>query len=239
MDNHLLVGLASSLLGGVIVALITYLSTRKRTAAEARKLDAETERTKAETTRLLTEMQAANGTVTPGGTVPTGWRLNGMYPGDYEAGTDRSVAHSGDRSGFLVARPEARGFATLMQSFRADRFRGQRLRLSAFVRTADVDQWAGLWMRVDGPDEVTLSFDNMQDRPIVGTKDWRRYRVVLDVPERSEIIAFGALLAGSGQVWLDDVAFDAVGEDTPTTGADLDELPPAPVNLSFDVPDGG
>lgn len=238
MDNHLLVGLASSLLGGAIVALITYLSTRKRTEAEARKLDAETERTKAETTRLLSEMRAATGTRTPGGAVPTGWRVNGSYPADYEAGTDTAVAHSGSRSGFLVARPEARGFGTLMQTFRADRFRGRRLRMSAFVRTADVEHLAGLWMRVDGPDETTLSFDNMQDRPILGTTDWRQYRIVLDVPANSEVIAFGVLLGSSGQVWLDDVAFEAVDKDTPTTGADLDELPAAPVNLDFDTPAG-
>jgi len=238
MDNHLLVGLASSLLGGAIVALITYLSTRKRTEAEARKLDAETERTKAETTKLLSEMHTTHGTRTPGGTVPTGWRLRGIYPTDYEVGTDTSVAHSGDRSGFLVARPEARGFGTLMQAFRADLFRGRRLRLSAFVRTADVEHWAALWMRVDGPNEDTLAFDNMQDRPILGTKDWRQYRVVLDVPENSEIIAFGVLLGGGGRVWLDDVSFDVVDTDTPTTGVDYDELPPAPVNLDFSTPGG-
>ena len=107
--------------------------------------------------------------------------------------------------------------------------------LSAFIKTADVEQSAGLWMRVDGPDGDALSFDNMQDRPVLGTRDWRQYQVVLDIPKSSDSIAFGVLLGGKGQVWLDDIAFKAVGQDTPITGTDLEALPPAPMNLDFDL----
>ena len=38
-----------------------------------------------------------------------------------------------------------------MQTFKADAFRGERVRMSGYVRSKEVSDWAGLWMRVDGP----------------------------------------------------------------------------------------
>ena len=58
--------------------------------------------------------------------------------------------------------------------------------------------------------EKILAFDNMQDRPIMGTSDWQQYEVVLDVSENGVQIAFGILLAGKGQVWLDEVQLELV-----------------------------
>lgn len=237
MNAQVIVGLVSSLLGGVVVALVTYLTTRQRVAAETRKLDAEAERTKAETSKILSEMSTPQKRISPSGTTPQGWQVAGSEPDDYEIGTDTSVARSGSRSGYISSRPDARGFGTLMQTFKANNYRGMRLCLSAFIRTADVERWAGLWMRVDGPDDTTLAFDNMSDRPISGTTEWRRYRIVLDVPEPSETISFGILLLGEGSAWIDDVAIDIVGTDIPTTVTvkPVAELPPRPINLDFDA----
>ena len=87
-------------------------------------------------------------------------------------------------------------------------------------------------MRVDGPQGEMLAFDNMDSRPIQGTKDWEKVEIVLNVPEDSSKIAFGLLLRGSGQAWLDDIEFEAVSEDIDVTE------PPilvAPVNLNFET----
>jgi hypothetical protein len=93
--------------------------------------------------------------------------------------------------------------------------------MSAWAKADGVADWAGLWMRVDGPDTrktgKSLSFDNMQNQPIKGTSDWTRYEIVLDVPQATIALAFGILLEGKGEVWLDDVQFTVVGPDTPTT----------------------
>jgi hypothetical protein len=43
-------------------------------------------------------------------------------------------------------------------------------------------------------------------------------RVALDVPRDAVGISFGVLLDGPGQLWLDDVALEPVGRDTPLTG---------------------
>ena len=68
---------------------------------------------------------------------------------------------------------------------------------------------AGLWMRVDGmgKDEM-LSFDNMQNRPITGTTEWKKYEIILPVPESASNLAYGALLDGTGQIWFDNFTFE-------------------------------
>jgi hypothetical protein len=124
-----------------------------------------------------------------------------------------------------------------MQMFDAADYRGKRLRFSASVKVAGIEQWAGLWMRIDGassPDSkapAMLGFDNMQDRPIKGTSDWKTYQVVLDVPDEARAIAFGILLSGPGQAWMEDLKLEAVGSDVTATNA----LPlPRKPTLSFD-----
>lgn len=156
----------------------------------------------------------------------TGWFLAGDRPQDYRSGTDTIAPHGGTASGHLQTTSDpGSGFGTLMQSAKADPYRGTRVRMSGWAKAGGVADWAGLWMRVDGPDtrktQKPLSFDNMQSRPIKGTSAWTRYEIVLDVPPESVEIAFGILLQGVGEVWLDDVQFATVGGDIPTTGMAL------------------
>ena len=125
------------------------------------------------------------------------------------------------------------GFGTLMQDFRADHYLGKRVRFNAFVRTQEAQDWAGLWMRVDkGPKQI--AFANMQGRPIKGTTDWKRYDVVLDVPQEATGIFFGVLLSGPGTVWLNGANFEVVGLNIPTTGVDGVQKSDEPMNLNFE-----
>jgi hypothetical protein len=166
--------------------------------------------------------------------VPMGWFIAGSKPADYEAGIDASAAYEGHASAVLKAKkPAAEGFGTLMQDFRADHYLGKRVRFSALVKTDGVQDWAGLWMRVDkGPQQ--LAFDNMQGRSIKGTTNWQRYDVVLDVPQDATGIFFGVLLSGPGAVWLNDAKFEIVGPNVPTTGMGAAQKPYEPVNLDFE-----
>jgi len=175
--------------------------------------------------------------VAAGGETPKGWFPAGSHPKDYEMSIDRDVSRSGKASASLKSIvPETGGFGTLMQTFKADAFRGKRVRMSGYVKSREVKDWAGLWMRIDGSksDEM-LGFDNMQDRPIKGTTDWAKYEIVLDVPEQSGGIAFGILLGGRGQVWMDDLKFEVVGKDVATTGGKAAEgITKGPTNLDFE-----
>ncbi|MDQ6661566.1 MAG: hypothetical protein M3Z24_11435 [Chloroflexota bacterium] len=162
-----------------------------------------------------------------------GWLLTGSHSGDYEYGIDADETYQGKPSGSLRSKAdEAEGFGTLMQMFKAEEYLGKHLRFSAQVKSEGVESWAGLWMRVDGLHGHSLSFDNMYHRPIQGTRDWQSYEIVLEVPEESTEIAFGILLNGPGQVWINEIQFSEVGNDVPITSAEfLDK----PTNLDFTI----
>lgn len=161
------------------------------------------------------------------------WFMAGDHPQDYEFGVDTQETFQDKSSGYLKARrPDAEGFGTMMQMFKADKYRGKRMSFSAYVKSADVENWAGLWMRIDGSGQRMLGFDNMQNRPIKGTTDWQKYNIVLDVPQESINIAFGTLLCGQGQVWLSNVQFNEVAPDVPTSNiSETGEAQPG--NLDF------
>jgi len=168
--------------------------------------------------------------------IPKGWFHAGNRPKDYDMSVDRSVAHGGKASASLKCiTDKTGGFGTLMQTCKPDAFRGQRVRMSGYVQSKDVADWAGLWLRVDGAQKEALAFDNMQKRPIKGTSNWIKYEIVLDVPAAAQEIAFGVLLTGKGQVWMDDLNFEVVGKDVPTTGEKMGEETRAlPSNLNFE-----
>lgn len=138
--------------------------------------------------------------------LPAHWFKTGSKPTDYEVGLDRAVSKDG-RACVFIKSPvnNPREFGTVMQDIDADQFRGHRVRLVGTVKTDNVKQWAGLWMRVDGAGKKQLSFDNMWQRPIKGTTEWKQYEVILPVPPESEQIAFGVLLSGAGQAWVKDL----------------------------------
>jgi hypothetical protein len=166
-----------------------------------------------------------------------GWQVRESAPHSYEVGVDDRTRSEGTRSGYIRSRPHASGFGTLMQTIKADVYLGQRLRLTGRVKTNRVEGWVGLWMRVDAPNGDVLGFDNMNDRRIQGTTGWTAYDVVLDVPSSATSIAFGVLLDGPGQTWLDDVVLTVVTDAVPTTAlpADIDDPPARAVNLDFEA----
>jgi hypothetical protein len=165
----------------------------------------------------------------------SGWFKAGMNPDDYDMGTDPRTAYTGSSSGYIrSSKPDPKTFGTYMQMFEAGEYKGKRLRLSAYVKAENVENWAGVWMRVDR-DQKPVAFDNMQDRAIKGTQPWTRHEIVLDVEEKATRIAFGILLSGKGAVWIDDVAFEVVNDQVPVT--DMQKKVASPRNLNFETQD--
>jgi hypothetical protein len=100
------------------------------------------------------------------------------------------------------------GTATLMQSFDAAAYRGQRVRFRAAVRTDD--SRAQLWLAVERPDHRPSFFDNMADRPIASNR-WQIYDIVGEVAADATRIGIGLTVNGDGRAWIDDAAFAALG----------------------------
>jgi len=171
---------------------------------------------------------------------PSGWWKNGTDTSAYVVGVDPAQAHLGQPSAYVRSvATDPSGFCGMMQMCQAEKFLGKRLRLSAWMKTQNVDGGgAHLWFRVDGKDKNTtmLQFDNMDGRQVMGTTDWHQYSVVLDVPAEADALAFGFFLSGAGEAWVSGLTIEPVGPDVLSTnieGKKAHVLPEAPVNLEF------
>lgn len=153
--------------------------------------------------------------------LPKPWFKNGMAPAVDQcmAGVDAELENRGTRNLTLKCERDAGGgFVGIMQNFSAEKYHGKRLRFSALVKSEGVEGWGGLWMRIDNTNKMGAAFDNMQQRPINGTRDWTPHAVVLDATGEAQGIFFGVLMSGKGQLWISDLRFEEVGLDVPTTG---------------------
>lgn len=157
--------------------------------------------------------------------MPKGWGKTGSEPQNYEMHQDTSVKRSGNSSVTIksTASVTKDGFGSVVQSILPDEFRGKRIRMSGYLKSEGVAEWGGFWLRIDGADPaaVPLDFDNMENRPLKGTSDWKKYEIVLDVPQEAAEIVYGFLLKGKGQVWADDLEIRTVGRDVVKTSIPL------------------
>lgn len=155
-----------------------------------------------------------------------GWYLMGSAPEKYEIGVvldeerNKSVSYLSSIKKEIVEE-----FGTISQSINAHDYLGNRLKLTADIKSEKVTEWAGMWMRVDGKDNKVMAFDNMQNRSLNGSNDWSKYTIVLDVPPESISISYGVLVVGTGTVWIDAVEFKSVEDSEATTGMDLSNSP--------------
>lgn len=172
--------------------------------------------------------------------LPKGWIIAGDSPQKYEMGIDKGSGQDGKNAATIKSIEQSiTGFGTLMQECKAAKYAGKKIKMSGTVKSAGVTNWAGLWLRVDQAGSTQpLAFDNMQDRSIKGTTDWTKYEIVLDVPSNASILAYGALLSGTGQVWFDNIYFEVVGDGVKSTGSmngnKPDYIQDVPTNLDFE-----
>ncbi len=118
--------------------------------------------------------------------------------------TDSTYVHGG-RYSVRIERDSttAEGFSALSRRI-AVTFAGDTLELRGWLRLDDVSDYAGLWLREDGPVGV-VQLDNMHDRHIHGSREWGEYRIRLPIDRAARTVMFGALLSGTGRVWADEL----------------------------------
>lgn len=162
--------------------------------------------------------------------IPKGWYAAGSHPKSYEMGIAKGEGRDGKNCATIRSLDKKiKGFGTLMQSCGPGKYLGKRVRMTGYVKSSQVKNWAGIWFRVD-KEYRSVSFDNMYKRPIKGDMEWKKYEIVLDVPSDATGLAYGVLLDGTGQVWFDDITFEIVDHSVPSTA----EVSSEPQNLNFE-----
>jgi hypothetical protein len=158
--------------------------------------------------------------------VPKNWHLRGSASKNYELRSDRASVFSGNASAVLRShegevQPNLTGSA--VQAVLAGPYVGQRVELTMAMRATSPrdDPTAMAWMYVTDPARVVIAYQLVQMRIVSAQpkSEWRRYRVVMDVPWHGEVLAYGFSLQGRGALWVDDVRLTAVDPNVPLTGA--------------------
>jgi hypothetical protein len=149
----------------------------------------------------------------PGWFVPEALRASG-----YRAEIGEADVHAGERCARLWyeggdpaqrAQDQQGAFGNLMQTLDASTWRGKGLRFRAAVRVKGLGSRAQLWFRVDRPGGAMGFFDNMDDRPI-RSSEWRVYEILGNVAADAERLAFGFMLIGQGEAFLDAVELEKI-----------------------------
>lgn len=134
--------------------------------------------------------------------LPDGWF---QWGSNYQLEIDTTIVHNGRKS-ILIKPADIRtkgSFGCVAYLIPAN-YKCKEIELKAYMKLQDVsDGPIGLLLRIDGS-SGTLEFDNMQQRNIMGSKDWTSYSVKLRYPEGANGIYIGAMLSGNGRLWVDD-----------------------------------
>lgn len=147
--------------------------------------------------------------INPETKTPLGWDLGFRSGGakGYLLQIDSTYAQNGLFSLSMEADPatDNRTFGACALVIPAT-FAGKNIELTGYIKTENIEAegFANLWMRIDSEDG-TLQFDNMNDRNVTGTNDWKAYTISLPLDEEAYRINIGGLIGGNtGKAWFDN-----------------------------------
>jgi hypothetical protein len=157
------------------------------------------------------------------GEVPPGWFVADARNAGFHASWQLEGCRGTQPCAVLTApsTTAAENFATLMQSFPALPFRGQTVRLRAWVKLEKKtpSDRAQMLVHVSRPSFQQGFVDNMANRPIVGD-EWGQYEIQGSVATDAEAIQVGVSLYGSGRVWIGKIEFAGVNVSADDTAGD-------------------
>ncbi|MDB5099497.1 MAG: AraC family transcriptional regulator [Cyanobacteria bacterium RYN_339] len=143
--------------------------------------------------------------------LPAAWHFMLSQPEDnaYTAGLTDLDSHGGKTCGFIKSGlGTPKGLGDVSQAFKADRYRGKRLRWSLWYKSIALKGKVTLWMRVDGPNHTVLSYGRYV--PTKTATGWRAHSDEFNIPKAAEQIAIGVTLEGEGVVCFDDMQFAVI-----------------------------
>lgn len=166
--------------------------------------------------------------------MPKNWFVWGQ---GYNINVDTIVKHSGNNAIKLSPRGKLREdyFGCVASSIDAN-FSAKNIELKAWMKFKDVkDGSVGLLLRIDDAAGQPIVFDNMEKYNISGTSNWKEYKINLNYPSDAKIIYIGALLTGTGELWVDDFELYIDGKSIENLSTEKKEIAPAEKDREFDI----
>lgn len=145
------------------------------------------------------------------GTLPKDWFIWGK---GYDASIDNTVVHEG-RNSIAICSTEKRtsnSYGSIYYDIPAN-YEGKEIELKGYMKFDGVrDGYVGLMLSVLNS-MTSLGYNDMKQENIQGTSDWTQYTVKLPFPKNAKTISIGAVLTGTGKVWVDDFQLLIDNED--------------------------
>ncbi len=145
-------------------------------------------------------------TVSNGQRVPDKWHIMSPNAKQYEVRIDNYTKHTGNNSIFISSADTASNpkFAGVGYTIPA-KYEGKEITVKAWMKSEDMKGSLALMLGIYDADGNTLQFENLQNKKIKGTKDWKQYSVTLPLAAQAQTLHIGPILIGKGKLWTDDV----------------------------------
>ena len=167
--------------------------------------------------------------------LPNGWIQWGTP--NFTLQVDSTVKKSGQQSMLITSKGTSTYNSFGCAAFKIpSAYDGKEITLEGYMKIENVeDGVAGLVLRVDGPDNI-IGFDNMQDRRIDGTIDWKKYTTTVTFSSDATNIYIGGIINGTGKAWFDD--FQLFIDGVPLRDVPIYERPKLPAELDTEFDEG-
>ncbi len=159
-------------------------------------------------------------TVSDGQRLPDRWHIMSPNAKQYEVRIDNNTKHTGNSSIFIssadtASSPQYAGVGYTVPA----KYEGKEITVKAWMKSEDMKGSIALMLAIYDADGNTLQFENLQNKKIKGTKDWKQYSVTLPLAAQAQTLHIGPILIGKGKLWTDDVELFVDG--TPIQNAKL------------------
>jgi len=168
---------------------------------------------------------------------------------DYELVIDHGNVWHGRSSAVLRSTRtlDASRYGAVLQRTRVGAFAGRRVAFSAYLASRNSSAGATLLFRAESAQGILLAFDDLGGQAVLATTPWRKYFIVIDVPNGANTLLYGAILHGDGSLWIDLAQVEIVDSSVTITAppivsatgnlnppADPSFVLPTPQNLDFE-----
>jgi hypothetical protein len=147
--------------------------------------------------------------------LPKAWTKSGTWAGSY---TMEIKANEGlNESKAIVLESVGKdiyGSGAVIQTINARNYLGKRVKLSAFIRTENVKDFACLILSPQNKmdDFWNNSFNNSEDKKtfLQGNHAFKKIESYLNVSDNAGNLVIGAMIKGEGKIWIDNINLEII-----------------------------